>query len=177
MNCPFNVVGYTDADYAAHKGFKLYQMDVKTAFLNGYLKEEVYVEQTPGFEDHSHPDHVCKLDKALYGLKQAPRAWYDRLSQYLIKKGYKRGKVDNTLFTLQEGSHILLVQVYVDDIIFGSTNPTLVSGFEKLMTSEFQMSMIGELTFFLGLQVVQGKDGIRVHQKKYLNEFVKKNMA
>jgi hypothetical protein len=149
-------------------------MDVKTAFLNGYLKEEVYVEKTPGFEDHTNPDYVYKLDKALYGLKQAPRAWYDRLSQYLIKKGYKRGKVDNTLFTLQEGSHILLVQVYVDDIIFGSTNPVLVSSFEKTMATEFKMSMIGELTFFLGLQVVQGKDGIRVHQKKYLNEVVKK---
>ena len=146
--------------YTTHKGFKLYQMDVKTAFLNGYLKEEVYVEQTPGFEDASQPDHVYKLDKALYGLKQAPRAWYDRLSQFLIKKGYKRSVVDNTLFTLQEDSHILLVQVYVDDIIFGSTNPKLVTGFEKLMTSEFQMSMIGELTFFLRLQVTQGEDGI-----------------
>ena len=95
--------------YAAHKGIKLYQIDLKTAFLNGYLKEEVYVEQTPGFEDPSIPDHVYKLDKALYGLKQAPRAWYERLSQFLLKKWYKRGVVDNTLFTLQEGSHIFLV--------------------------------------------------------------------
>ena len=147
-------------------------MDVKTAFLNGYLNE-VFVEQTPGFEDASKPDHMYKLDKALYGLKQAPRAWYDRLSQFLLSKGYKRGDVDKTLFTLHKDGHILLVQVYVDYIIFGSTNPALVDGFSKLMTSEFEMSMIGELTFFLGLQVIQGNDGIRVHQKKYLNEIVK----
>ena len=140
--------------YAAHKGFKLYQMDVKTAFLNGYLNEEVFVEQTPGFEDTSLPDQVYKLDKALYGLKQALRAWYDRLSQYLLSKGYKRGEVDKTLFTLHEGKHILLVQVYVNDIIFGFTNPSLVAGFQRIMTSEFEMSMIGELPFFLGLQVI-----------------------
>ena len=95
--------------YAAHKRIKLFQMDVKTAFLNGYLQEEVFVEQTPGFEDHKLPNHVFKLDKALYGLKQAPRAWYYRLSQFLVAKGYKRGEVDKTLFTLQEGTHILLV--------------------------------------------------------------------
>ena len=149
-------------------------MDVKTAFLNGYLNEKVFVEQTPGFEDASLPDHVYKLDKTLYGLKQAPRAWYDRLSQFLLSKGYKRGDVDKTLFTLHDGEYILLVQVYVDDIIFGSTNPSLVAGFEKLMISEFEMSMIGQLSFFLGLQVVQDDDGTRVHQRTYLNEVVKK---
>ena len=120
-------------------------MDVKTTFLNGYLNEEVFVEQTPGFEDTSLPNHVYKLDKDLYGLKQAPRAWYDRLSQYLLSKGYKRGDVDKTLFIFHEGEHILLVQVYVDDIIFGSTNPSLVVGFEKIITSEFEMSMNWEL--------------------------------
>ena len=106
---------------------------------------------------------MYKLDKTLYGLKQAPRAWYDRLSQFLLSKGYKCGDVDKTLFTLHEGEHIILVQVYVDDIIFGSINPSLVTGFEKLMTSEFEMSMIGEFSFFLGLQVTQGEDGIRIH--------------
>ena len=141
-------------------------MNVKTTFLNGYLNEEVFVEQTPRFENFLLPNHVFKLDKALYGLKQAPRAWYDRLSQFLVSKGYKHGVVDTTLFTLKKGEHILLVQVYVDDIIFGSTNPDLVKGFEKTMTSEFEMSMIGELTFFIGLQVIQGENGIHVHQKK-----------
>ena len=108
--------------YAAQKGFMLYQMDVKTTFLNGYLQEEVYVEQTLGFENSLLPNHMFKLEKALYGLKKAPRAWYDRLSQFIHSKGYKRGMVDKTLFTLQKGEHILLVQVYVDDIIFCSTN-------------------------------------------------------
>ena len=105
-----------------------------------------------GFEDTSMPDHVYKFEKARYGLKQALRAWHERLSQFLLKWGYKRCRVDNTLFTLQEGSHILWV--YVNDIIYGSTNPTLVSGFEKLMTSKIQICMIGELMFFLGLQVI-----------------------
>ena len=126
------------------------------------------MEQTSGFEDFKQPNHVYKLDKALYGLKQAPRAWYDRLSQFLLSKGYKRGEVDMTLFTLIEGTHILLMQVYVDDTIYGSTNPKLVADFENHMKSEFEMSQVGELTFFLGLQVLQGKDGTRVHQKKYV---------
>ena len=126
-------------------------MDVKTAFLNGYLDKEVFVEQTPGFVDIVQPDHVYKLDKALNGMKQAPRAWYERLNRFLLSKGYKRREEDKTLFTLKRGNYILLVQVYLDDIIFGSTNPDLVAGFEKLMASEFEMSMIGELTFFLGL--------------------------
>ena len=125
-------------------------MDVKTTFLNGYLNKKVFVEQTPRFEDTSLPDHVYKLDKTLYGLKQAPRAWYNRLSQFLLSKVYKRGDVDKTLFTLYDGEHILLVQVYVDDIKFGSTNPSLVTGFEKLMTNEFEMGMNRELSFFFG---------------------------
>src|ERR1044071_4500165 len=136
-------------------------MDVKTAFLNGYLQEEVYMKQPPGFEDRKHPDHVYILDKALYDLKQAPRAWYDRLTQFLLANGYRRGAVDRTLFLLEQNGEILVVQVYVDDIIFGSTNPALVEKFKDLMSSEFEMSMIGELSFFLGLQVVQTSEGTR----------------
>ena len=104
--------------FAAHKGFTLFQMDVKTAFLNGYLKEEVYVKNPPGFEDSAHPEHVYALDKALYGLKQAPRAWYDRLTQFLLSNGFKRRIVDKTLFLLEHENNILAVKVYVDDIIF-----------------------------------------------------------
>ena len=154
--------------YAAHKGIKLFQMDVKTAFLNGVLEEEVYVKQPPGFEDVDHPEHVYYLDKALYGLKQAPRAWYDRLAKFLFKNGYRRGVIDRTLFILEEEGKILVVQVYVDDIIFGSTNLALVEKFKDLMSSEFEMSMIGELSFFLGLQITQKEDGIQIHQQKYL---------
>ena len=87
--------------FAAFIGFKLYQMDVKSAFLNGDLKEELFVNQPPGFEDAELPDHVFRMNKALYGLKQDPRAWYERLSKFLLKNGFKRGKIDNTLFLLK----------------------------------------------------------------------------
>ncbi|KAJ9542401.1 hypothetical protein OSB04_028907 [Centaurea solstitialis] len=137
--------------FAAHMNFKVYQMDIKNAFLNGKLNEEVYVAQPPGFVDPKFPDHVYKLNKALYGLKQAPRAWYDTLSTFLLSKGFVRGKIDSTLFLKKYPKHILLVQIYVDDIIFGSTNPKLCEKFELLMKSEYKMSMMGELTFFLGL--------------------------
>ena len=100
-------------------------MNVKSAFLNGYIMEEVYVQQPPGFEDNLYPNHVYKLQKALYGLKQAPRAWYDRLSKFLIEKGFWIGKVDIILFIKEKRKAFLIVQVYVDDIIFGLTNPLL----------------------------------------------------
>ena len=160
--------------FASSYNFKLYQMDVKSAFLNGFIQEEVYVEQPPGFEDYENPNHVFKLKKALYGLKQAPRAWYERLSKFLIEKGFRRGKVDTTLFILIENKNILLVQVYVDDIIFGSTNESLCKFFSNLMQSEFEMSMMGELNFFLGLQIKQGKEGTFVSQTKYCKELLKR---
>ena len=139
-------------------------MDVITAFLNGALQEEVYVKQPPGFEDIHNPDHVCRLDKALYGLKQAFRAWYECLSEYLLSQGYTRGTIDKKLFIRQIKDDLLLVQVYVDDIIFCSTNHVLVESFKEMRSKCFNMSMLGELNFFLGLQVVQKKDGIQIHQ-------------
>ena len=160
--------------FAAHKNIKLFQMDVKTAFLNGYLKEEVYVEQPPGFADSQFPNHVYKLDKALYGLKQAPRAWYERLSNFLMEHDYRRGTVDKTLFIKTRNFDLIVVQIYVDDIIFGATNQILCSEFADLMQSEFEMSMMGELGFFLGLQIKQTVDGIMIHQQKYLKELIKK---
>ncbi|KAJ9557457.1 hypothetical protein OSB04_012071 [Centaurea solstitialis] len=160
--------------FAAHMNFKVYQMDIKNAFLNGKLNEEVYVAQHPGFVDPKFPDHVYKLNKALYGLKQAPRAWYDTLSTFLLSKGFVRGKIDSTLFLKKYPKHILLVQIYVDDIIFGSTNPKLCEKFELLMKSEYKMSMMGELTFFLGLQIKQSEKGIFINQGKYVHEMLKK---
>ncbi|CAM8956208.1 unnamed protein product [Rhodiola kirilowii] len=160
--------------YSVQFGFKLHQMDVKTAFLNGYLKEEIFVEQPPGFEDPDRQDCVYVLDKAVYGLKQAPRVWYERLSEYLLAHGYERGKVDKTLFILKTNKHLLIVQVYVDDIVFGSTSDELVKSFTKLMENEFEMSMVGELTFFLGIQVRQLENGTEISQQKYLGEVVKK---
>ncbi|KAK8674769.1 hypothetical protein V6N13_032872 [Hibiscus sabdariffa] len=160
--------------FACHHEFKLFQMDVKSAFLNGFINEEVYVEQPPGFEDPKFPNHVFKLSKALYGLKQAPRAWYERLSNFLVEKGFNKGNVDTTLFIKNDGKDILVVQIYVDDIIFGSTNELLCQDFAKLMQGEFEMSMMGELSFFLGLQIKQSKDGIFINQAKYIKEKLKK---
>ena len=149
-------------------------MDVKSAFLNGIVKEEVYVEQPPGFEDPKMPTHVYKLNKALYELKQAPRAWYARLSSFLISKDFTRGKVDITLFTLKRESDILIVQIYVDDIVFGSTNLSLCQEFEELMKHEFEMSLMGELSYFLGLQIKQLDDGIFINQARYVTNLLSK---
>ncbi|GJW55150.1 putative ribonuclease H-like domain-containing protein [Tanacetum coccineum] len=160
--------------YASFKDFVVYQMDVKSAFLYGKIEEEVYVCQPPGFEDPDFPDRVYKVEKALYGLHQAPRAWYETLSTYLLDNGFQRGKIDKTLFIKRHKGDILLVQVYVDDIIFGSTKKELCNAFEKLMHEKFQMSSMGELTFFLGLQVQQKKDGIFISQDKYMEEILKK---
>jgi hypothetical protein len=115
--------------FAASKRFKLYQIDVKSDFLNGVIQEEVYVRQPPGFESPKYPDRVYKLLKALYGLKQEPWAWYARLKTFLLEHGYVMGSVDKTLFTLNHGSDFLLVQIYVDDIIFGVSSHTFVSRF------------------------------------------------
>ncbi|GJR43797.1 retrovirus-related pol polyprotein from transposon TNT 1-94 [Tanacetum coccineum] len=160
--------------YACALDFKLFQMDVKSAFLNGFINEEVYVAQPPGFIDFEKPNHVYKLKKALYGLKQAPKAWYDRLKAFLIKHEYKMGMVDNTLFTKKKSSNLIIVQIYVDDIIFGSTCQDMCDEFAKIMHDEFEMSMMGELNFFLGLQIKQMEDGIFFNQSKYIKEMLKK---
>nr|GEX56987.1 putative ribonuclease H-like domain-containing protein [Tanacetum cinerariifolium] len=138
--------------YASFNDFLVYQMDVKSDFIYGKIEEEVYVYQPPGFEDPDFPDKVYKVEKALYGLHQAPRAWYETLSTYLLDNGFHRGKIDKTLFIRRHKGDILLVQVYVDDIIFGSTKKELCNAFEKMMHEKFQMSYMGELTFFLGFQ-------------------------
>ncbi|GJX67495.1 putative ribonuclease H-like domain-containing protein [Tanacetum coccineum] len=138
--------------YASFKDFVVYQMDVKSALLFGKIEEEVYVCQPPGFEDPNFPDRVYKVEKALYGLHQAPRAWYETLSTYLLDNEFQRGIINKTLFIKRYKGNILLVQVYVDDIIFGSIKKELCLAFEKLMHEKFQMSSMGELTFFLGLQ-------------------------
>ncbi|KAK6162258.1 hypothetical protein DH2020_002099 [Rehmannia glutinosa] len=142
--------------YSCFKNFKLYQMDPL------------------GFENISRPNDVYKLKKALYGLKQAPRAWYDRLNSFLLQNGFIRGRVDTTLFVFEKGQDCLLVQIYVDDIIFGATNDSLCKKFSKLMQGEFEMSMMGELNFFLGLQIKQCQEGIYISQSKYTKELLKK---
>ncbi|GJZ86314.1 putative ribonuclease H-like domain-containing protein [Tanacetum coccineum] len=160
--------------YASFKDFTVYQMDVKSAFLYVKIEEEVYACQPLGFEDPNFPDRVYKVEKALYGLHQAPRAWNETLSTYLLDNGFQRGKINKTLFIKRHKGDILLVQVYVDDIIFGSTKNELCNAFEKLMHEKFQMSSMGELTVFLGLQVQQKNDGILICQDKYVGEILKK---
>jgi hypothetical protein len=147
--------------YAAH------QMDVKSAFLNGPIKEEVYVEQPPGFGDDKYPDHVYKLSKALYGLKQALRAWYECLRAFLISNAFKVGKVDPTLFIKTCNGDLFVCQIYVDDIIFGSTIQNSCEEFSRVMMQKFEMSMMGELNYFLGFQVKQLKEGTFISQTKY----------
>ena len=160
--------------FACMSGFKLFQMDVKSAFLNGIVNEEIYVSQPLGFEDHKHPEYVYKLKKALYGLKQALHQWNERLSLFLLSHEYERGKVDKTLFIKKVGTDIILVQIYVDDIVFGSSNVKLCEDFVKAMQGEFEMSMMGELSFFLGLQVKQSKEGTFTCQSKYCKNILKK---
>ncbi|WVZ70868.1 hypothetical protein U9M48_019501 [Paspalum notatum var. saurae] len=160
--------------FAASKGFKLQQLDVKSVFLNGFIEEEVYVRQPPGFESARFLDRVYKLRKALYGLKQAPKAWYARLKSFLLKSGFVMGSVDKTLFLLSYGGDTLIVQIYIDNIIFGGSSHALVSSFAEQMSKEFEMSLMGELQFFLGLQIKQGLEGTFVHQAKYTRDILKK---
>jgi hypothetical protein len=131
---------------------------------------EVYVKQLPGFE----PKFFFKLTKSIYGLKQAPRAWYERLSNFLLEKGFKRGQVDTTLFKKTLKKDTLIVHIYVDDIIFGSANVALCKEFSKTMHVGFEMSMMGELKFFLVIQINQCKDEVYIHQSKYTRELLKK---
>nr|GEV17906.1 retrovirus-related Pol polyprotein from transposon TNT 1-94 [Tanacetum cinerariifolium] len=160
--------------YASFMGFMVYQMDVESALLYGTIKEDVYVCQPPGFKDSDYPEKVYKVVKALYGLHQDPRAWYGTLANYLLENGFKRGKMDHTLFIKRQKGDILLVQIYVDDIIFGSTNKDLCKAFGKFMKDKFQMSSMVELTFFLGLLVKQKQDGIFIRQDKYVVEILRK---
>jgi hypothetical protein len=160
--------------YATHHDFKLYQMDVKSVFLNGLIKEEVYVEQPPGFEDQEYPSHVYKLHKVLYVLKQTPRAWYECRWDFLTQNGFKIGKADSIFFTRKVDKNLLICQIYVDDIIFGSTNQSFCDEFSKIMTNRFEMSMMGELKFFLGFQIKQLEHGTFLSQIKYTQDILKK---
>nr|GEU70596.1 hypothetical protein [Tanacetum cinerariifolium] len=160
--------------YVAHKNMVVYKMDVKTVFLNGNLREEVYISQPDGFVDPDNLNHMYKLKKALYGWKQAPRAWYDMLSSFLLSQDFSKGSVDPTLFIRKNGNDLLLVQIYVDDIIFAASTLELCDLFANLMCSNFKMSMMGKISFFLGLQISQSPRGILINQSKYALESLKK---
>jgi hypothetical protein len=160
--------------HVTHHGFKLYQIDVKSIFLNGLIKEKVYVEQPPGFESEVYPNHVYKLHNALYGLKQTLRVWYECVRYFLIENGFRIDKADSTLFTRKMGKDLFVCQIYIDDIIFGSTNKSFCDEFNKIMTDEFEMSMMQILTFFLGFQIKQAKKGTFISQTKYTRDILKK---
>jgi hypothetical protein len=149
-------------------------MDVKSVFLNGPIKEEVYVEQPPGFEDSEYPNHVYKLSKALYGLKQATSGWYECLRDFLITNGFKVRKFDPTLFTKTVAKDLFVCQIYVDDIIFGSTNKPTCEEFSRIMIHKFEMSMIGELKYFLRFQIKQLQEGTFFCQTKYIQDILNK---
>lgn len=150
--------------YSCIENLKAYQMDVKSNFLNGYLKEEVYYEQPKGFENIGKENNVYKLRKVLYGLKQAPRAWNERLDSYLLQKGFKRGKANYHIYIRFEKDNLLITIVYVDDIIFGRNDDEINHKFSQDMSKEFEMSMIRELSFFLRVQVTQSPKGIFISQ-------------
>nr|GEU84535.1 copia protein [Tanacetum cinerariifolium] len=160
--------------YASFKDFVVYQMDVKSAFLYGKIEKEVYVYQPLGFEDPDFPNKVYKVEKPLYGLHQALRAWNETLLTYLLDYEFYRGKIDKTLFIRRHKDDIFLVQVYVDDIIFGSTKKELCNAFKKMMHEKSQMSSMEELIFFLGLQMKQKQDCKFISQDKYVVEILKK---
>jgi hypothetical protein len=160
--------------YACSKRIKVYQMDVKSTFLNGELEEEVYIEQPEGFLLSEKEDYVCRLKKALYGLKQAPRAWYSRLDKYLQQQGFRKGNADNNLYIKVDRDNILIIEVYVDDIIFRSDDDRMSQKFSRDMQNEFEMSLLGELNLFLGLQICQHDKGIFISQTKYIREMLKK---
>jgi hypothetical protein len=136
-------------------------MDVKSALLNDYINKEVYIEQPPNFEDDKKLNHVYKLKKALYGLKQATRAWYERLRDFLLSQGFIMGKVRTALFTKKISKDLFVLQIYIGDIIFGSTNQDFCEEFERMMANEFEMSMVRKLSYFLGLQIKQMKKELR----------------
>nr|GEU63985.1 hypothetical protein [Tanacetum cinerariifolium] len=156
--------------YAQEEG-----IDFEESFTPVARLEAVYVAQRDWFVDPDHPEKVYRLRKALYGFKQAPRAWYDELSMFRTSKGFTKGTIDLTLFTIRYGEDILLVKIYVDDIIFGSTNPKYSKHFEKLMHSRFEMSLMEEMKFFLGLQIHQSSSGIFINQAKYTLEILYKH--
>ncbi|CAL9023435.1 unnamed protein product [Prunus brigantina] len=153
---------------AAQKGWKLYQLDVKSAFLNGVLKEEVYVDQPDGFVTTNYEDKVYKLKKALYGLKQAPRAWYEEINAYLVDCGYVRSTSEATLYCkTKEGSGTLIVSIYVDDIVYTGSSEELIAEFKTEMMRRYEMTDLGLLYHFLGMAVIQTESCIFINQKKY----------
>jgi histone deacetylase 1/2 len=163
---------------AVSRGWSLRQLDVQNAFLHGVLEEEVYMRQPPGYIDESRPTHVCKLDKALYGLKQAPRAWHARLCGKLEALGFKSSKADASLFYYNRGQYAMFVLVYVDDIIVASSSQDATNALLKDLERDFALKDLGDLHYFLGMEVKKSSDGLIVSQRKYAEDILKRtNMS
>eukprot|EP00253_Pinus_taeda_P003275 PITA_03275 len=159
---------------AAQNKWKVYQMDVKSAFLNGVLKEEVYIEQPLGYEKKGQERKVCRLKKALYGLKQAPRAWYSRIDSYLLENEFDKCEGEPTVYIKEKDGKLLIVVLYVDDVIFTGNDVYLIENFKTVMKDEFEMTDMGLLRYFLGIEVDQNENGIFISQEKYVNEVLGK---
>jgi len=153
---------------AVSRNWKIHQLDIHNAFLNGVLTEEVYMKQPPGFIDSSLPSHVCRLHKSLYGLKQAPRAWYTRLSDVLLSIGFRASKVDTSLFILSDGTNIFYLLVYVDDILLTGSNSAMLHHLIQLLSSEFKLRDLGVVHCFLGIEVQSTGMGLMLRQHKYI---------
>jgi len=160
--------------YACSRKIKVYQLDVKSNFVNGELEEEDYIKQLVGFVLSHQEDYVCRLKKTLYGLKQDPRAWYASLDECLHQQGFKKGRIDNNLYIKVDQDNLMIIEVYVDDIIFGSNDDRLSKNFPTKIQSEFEMSLPGEITYFLGLYISQRDKGIFIYQTKYIKEMLNK---
>jgi hypothetical protein len=149
---------------AVSREWSLKELDVQNVFLHGVLKEEVYMRQPPGYEDTQHPEYVCKLDKAIYGLKQAPRAWYSRLSAKLLQLGFVSSKGDTSLFFLRNKQVIMFILVYVDDIIVASSSQDATMCLLRNLEKDFALKDLGDLHYFMGIEVTKVKDGILLTQ-------------
>jgi histone deacetylase 1/2 len=154
------------------RGWSLRQLDVKNAFLHGVLEEEVYMRQPPGYEDKDKPTYICKLDKALYGLKQAPRAWYSRLSSKLITLGFVASKSDMSLFIYHKRNTTIYMLIYVDDIIVASSSQAATDALLMDLRQEFALKDLGDLNFFLGVEVQKVSNGLVLSQSKYAQEIL-----
>eukprot|EP00253_Pinus_taeda_P006143 PITA_06143 len=159
---------------AAQNKWKVYQMDVKSTFLNGVLMEEVYIEQPLGYEKKGQEHKVCKLKKSLYGLKQAPRVWYNRIDSYLLENGFEKCEGEPTLYIKEKDGKILIVVLYVDDIIFTGNDDYLIKNFKTVIKEEFEMTDMGLLKYFLEIEVDQNENGIFISQEKYANEVLER---
>jgi len=148
-------------------GWKIHQLDIHNAFLNGVLDEEVYMKQPPGFVDSALPSNVCRLHKSLYGLKQAPRAWHTRLNDFLLSIGFRASKVDTSLFIFSVGVDICYLLVYVDDILLTGSNSFMLQRLIQLLSSEFKLHDLGSVHYFLGIEVQSTSMGLMLRQHKY----------